>query len=78
MEQTTALPRILILQLLELIEQSDKNITHLFQTGSNERSFAVKQEKHLLEKYCKVLSELMAQNYHEVEVKVLFKTAKAA
>jgi hypothetical protein len=78
MEQTTALPRILILQLLELIEQSDKNITHLLQTGSTERSFAVKQEKHLLEKYCKELSEIMEQNYHEVEVKVLFKTAKAA
>ena len=41
-ESSSKLPRLLILQLLELIDQCENNITHLFETGSNEKSFAVK------------------------------------
>jgi hypothetical protein len=72
------LPRVKILQLLELIEQSDRNITHLLETGSNSNSFAIRQEKYLLERYCNELNELVEKNYHEIEIKVMFKTSKAA
>ena len=77
-ESSSKLPRLLILQLLELIDQCENNITHLFETGSNEKSFAVKQEKYLLTKYCKELNEVAAKNYKEVELTVVTKKAKAA
>jgi hypothetical protein len=78
MENTSTLPSLLILQLLKLIEQCDKNIVHLLETGSDSKSFAIKQEKFLLKKYCSELNEIVKQNYREVEFKIISKSAKAA
>lgn len=78
MEATNSLPRLQILQLLELIEQCDKNIIHLFETGSTEKSFSIRQERYLLEKYCKELNEIVSNTYKGVELKIASKIAKAA
>jgi hypothetical protein len=53
-----------IVQLLEIIDECDKNIAHLLhEMGRGEDSFSVKQERYFKNKYTEELNEIL-KSFH--------------